>query len=59
MSDSSNYCSVLINEHLMIAAADGDPEAKAIVESWKPKFNIVTIAPDDPSLKAGWEIHFA
>ena len=51
MAEFSPYSSVRITERLMIAAIDGDAEAQAIVDAWRPQFKITTIAADDPAIK--------
>jgi hypothetical protein len=46
LSDSY-FSSIRINEGLLIAWLDGDPEAKEIVESWAPNYQVITVGADD------------
>jgi hypothetical protein len=51
LSESSPYASARITESLMIAAIDGDPEARAIIESWRPQYKVTVLDPADPILQ--------
>jgi hypothetical protein len=49
LSDSY-FSSTRINESLLVAALDGDPEAIAIIESWHYQYKVIIVDADDPIL---------
>jgi hypothetical protein len=58
LSESSNYSSIRVTEGLMVAAIDGDEQAQALIESWKPQYQVLVLAADDPLFDRIGEVTF-